>query len=178
MPLRRIPVLAGAENNELWSEFTRNIRLSAANGTPLEGSFGVHFNQREDIRSLAECVGGNGTEMISTLVDRGILSKRRAEMFVNFYLLATGEQIYFFLRRGHTILGLYRKTGGYIFDERQRYPHRLNYQFVRHATPTEASQSLWGRMTPTLIWWNAEIPDDTPRQIEIHDNRRLVAASN
>lgn len=163
MPTRQIPVIAGAENNRFWSFFSSRIRRSAPDGTPLEGSFGISFDIKDDMRGIAARFQGNRNEMVSFIranyTRKGKeITKHAAEMAVDFYLLAVGNQEYFFLRKGHDILGLYRKTSSYSFDQENRYPHRLNYQFVRSATDEERRKSLHGRMTPTLIWWNADIP--------------------
>jgi hypothetical protein len=61
-----------------------------------------------------------------------------------FFSFAIGDQPYFFLRNGQTILGLCKKLGGYSFqfdpENPMRYPHRISFEFLRRATEGEQTE--------------------------------------
>ena len=166
----RIPSIAGA-HSERWSDdFDPYITSRSNDGKPQTGRFGLNYDVTENLQILANRYHNNEAAMIEHLVvttrlrNGGLLKPEGAKKLLDFYFWAVGNQPYFYLRKGRTTLGLYKKTSNYIFDltEKERpftwnpYRHRISYEFVSEAPP-QVSQGL-GAVPKTLVWKEAVVP--------------------
>lgn len=90
------------------------------------------------------------------------LSPLQADVLLDFYIWAQGDQPYFILRKGTQSLGLYRKTSGYSYkEEPNTLPHRISFEFVRPLLADEVRKNL-GQIPRTLLWEEVEVPVSKP----------------
>ena len=170
-----IPSIAGC-GVEKWSTlFENHVTKWSDAGRPLTGSLGIHYDAREDLSALFQRLNGNTQAMKKHLLDTVIvhpnghnwrhgpkpLSPLQADVLLDFYIWAQGDQPYFILRKGTQSLGLYRKTSNYFFkNEPDTLPHRISFEFVRPLLADEVRKNL-GQIPRTLLWEELELP--TPK---------------
>jgi hypothetical protein len=118
------------------------------------GREGVKSHLLDSVVTHPESIGlGKGPKSISPL---------QADMVLDFYEWAQGDQPYCILRKGLKCLGLYKKTSKYVFknSSNSTLPHRVSYQFVRLLQEDEARPWKKGQVTHTLFWQELQLPTE------------------
>ena len=162
----RIPSIAGARGNSWDQRFTPHIASYTEDGKPKAGSFGVNFEVTENLQGLASRHQNSKDAMIEHLITTyqrqgDSLTRLAAKNLLDFFFWSNGDQPYFYLRKGMTTLGLYKKTSKYVYTPSvPPCRHRVSYEFVS-AAPPEASQGL-GSIPPALVWKDAVVPATVP----------------
>jgi hypothetical protein len=153
-----------------WAVFAANIIAGPAM-QPLSGSFGINFDLDEDLGAAIFAANGNQLQAANDIqarhpdvhgnADLGaapVLRPRTLKSCVqciDFAAWATSNEVHFFLRKGRSTLGLYRRTSGYTYvvDAPGEYRHRVSYSFVRAPTQeeTEDGEAL-GHIPDTISW--------------------------
>jgi hypothetical protein len=144
-----------------WTHFKKHVEYDSY-GQIVRGSFGIGYDLRKNLDELFQQAGGDYDKKIQEIKKTPKIFKhewktgtfstdgqekdrynslRVADRIVRFYRFANGDQPYFFLRRGHEILGLCKKTSGYTFDLKPEDPffhiHRISFEYVRPPSTQE-----------------------------------------
>jgi hypothetical protein len=144
-----------------WTHFKKHVDYDSK-GQIVRGSFGIGYDLRNNLDDIFQKTGGDYDKMIQEIKTipkifkdewktgsistdgkekNRYTSQRIAERLVKFYRFAKGDQPYFFLRKGHEVLGLCKKTSGYIYDlkpdDSHYHIHRISFDFVRLPTTQE-----------------------------------------
>ena len=178
--LTTIPSIAGGASS-LWDKhFTPYVTRwagKARKSQPLEGSAGICYSVTEDLREVWARYGGDeeaisahlcasfvGPNPIFAESKAKFLSPAQARVLIDFYTWVSGDQPYFFLRKGRQTLGLYRKTSGYLYeptllpeDAQGKMTHRFTYEFIRPVLPEETAR-LMETIPTTVVWAHAVLP--------------------
>jgi hypothetical protein len=191
-----------------WTHFKKHVDYDS-NGQIVRGSFGIGYDLRKNLDDLFQQAGGDYDKMIqeikntpkifkhewktgSILTDgkekERYTSQRISERLVKFYRFANGDQPYFFLRKGHEILGLCKKTSGYIYDlkpeDTHYHVHRISFDYVRPPTQQEQEDFDKGpgkNAVPMAVEdasFTLEPPGPTPEEKKEAEAQALQAREN
>ena len=161
--------ISGGPSNR-WDVFGAHVVAGGALH-PVRGSFGINFDLPEDLGAALVAAGGNQVQAAAAIhgrhpevhgnADLGaepVLRQRTLAscvQCVDFAAWALSDETLFFLRKGRTTLGLYRRINGYTYvdNEPGGYRHRIQYDFVRDPTEdeTEDGRAL-GHVPDTVSW--------------------------
>ncbi len=163
-----LPSIAGADSAKWNTDFKPYITEALSDTQPKSGSFGISYSVKEDLGALFTRFSNDKDAINEYLVStyknipppnyakkNSSLSKVQAQIIIDFYLWASGDDKEFLLRKGTKTLGVYRKTSHYIYDDAHAsgYRHRVTYEFVREATEQQKAAIVSaGAVPPTLVW--------------------------
>lgn len=150
-----IPSIAGYNNAGKGRDFERYFASTCtrdSSGKILSGEIGVGYYLKKNLRTLSvnpfEDDDGLARLITQEVKDYSKNPDERiplpsARSLVAFYRFATdSSNDLFFIRKGFEVLGLFRRTSGYIYNEnvtdKEHHYHRVTFQRVRDATPEEA----------------------------------------
>ena len=144
-----------------WQDVTRDT----ATGLPVSGSVGIGFRIFENLMTRFELTGKTWEGFNSYLAKNiwidewvyGLKPKNKKGRYISpvaireideFLSFATGNQPFFYLRKGKELMGLCRKTSTYIYDydpaRPGHLPHRINFDFIRPPTEQEREDFMVG----------------------------------
>ncbi len=135
---------------------------------PVEGSVGVHYDVKGDIGAIFTTLEGNMEAFAAHLrvtmnayrgaEGRDPAPEKNIHELMYFFEFASGDQPYFFLRKGTKTFGLYRKTRNYYYDGQELGCHRFGFEFVRLATEEERNSVKLGARPVAILEATARIP--------------------
>ncbi len=130
---------------EKWNHFEECVKQRDAEGNPVKGSLGIHFDIPENLANLLyeECHGS----FDALLLKLGELPHTREKskgtkddhirQVVAFMRLCEGGANEFFIKKGTSPLWLVRRVGHYRHDPTKLFSHRISYELVRKVTDQE-----------------------------------------
>jgi hypothetical protein len=165
-----IPSISGYEAWGFKKHFWLHVEKDRVTGHPIRGTVGIDYNVHADLAALSAGPGlsqkslqafyeGDAHRGDGLATTSEVISVKQAKVVSDFYAFASGDQPYFFLRKGKTCLGLCRKKGGYLYWPREGafkghvYMHRVEFDFIRPPTPEEQIQTnALGQVPMSLCW--------------------------
>lgn len=157
-PVTDVPMtlsIAGYGSAKFDKFFWQDVNRDEKTGLPVSGSLGIHYDIHENLMTRFEQCGrtweGLNTYLsknIWIVRDKHYISRVQIAQINEFLSFAEGKQPYFYLRKGKTVIGLCKKTSGYIYDydpaRKTHLPHRINFEFVRPPISQEVEDFMTG----------------------------------
>ena len=162
------------------------------NGKLLSGQISISYGLKKNLQEIYSA-GKNDEKLVRKLImdchhrkENRAITSQSAKLIMKFYDFTTDSRNdLFFIRSGFEVLGLFKRTSGYFYDDKEAYDgycHRFNFERVRDATPVEASYLKTvkypnGGTVPAVTETPLSPPVD-PRDAEIADLKAKLAAAN
>lgn len=148
-----VPSIAGYETKLFDRFFWNDIKKDPCFPVPMigeVGSLGIPCVVTEDASLLlqkSKCsTAQEFIKFLATQLKKNKSTPHETKKLAEFLFWAQSNQRFFFLRKGHKILGLCEKIGTYVYeapatdDMFWRHSHRIQFKFLRYADPKEQEE--------------------------------------